>query len=220
MPTNVFFNNFASSQEQNLIEDLIVESIKIYGQDMYYIRRAFGAKDDILNEDDLPTYDHAALIEMYIKNIDGFEGDGDFLSKFNLEIRDSMTLSVARRSFDINVTADNGRTRPLEGDLIYFPLNNKIFEIMHVEHESLFYQMGALQLFDIRVELFEFSNETFSTGVSAIDDLYAAYLTTSNTAIANVDSVDVGADNFEFQSEANTIIDFTESDPFSEGGSW
>ena len=220
MATNVFFNNYGASQEQYLIEDLIIESIKMYGQDVYYINRTLGAEDRILREDDLPTFDAAYQMEMYIKNIDGFEGDGDFLSKFGLEIRDEITFTLARRIFEQEVTLNESKNNPYVGDLIYFTLNNKIFEIKFVEHESIFYQMGALQVYDIRCDLFEYSGEKFSTGITDIDTKFNQIVFTSNDAIANVESVDTLARNFSIESEADGIIDFSEADPFSEGGRW
>ena len=220
MATSLYFNNFGSSMEQYLIEDLVIESIKIHGHDVYYITRTAGAKDDILNEDDLSEFKRADFIEMYIKNIDGFEGEGDFLSRFGLEIRDEMTLTIARRTFELEVSQYTGNDRPLEGDLIYFPLNKKMYEIKFVEHEPVFYQMGALQMYDLRVELFEYSQETFNTGLEEIDDLYEFYETTSNTSIEFLETQDELADNYAIEQASDDIIDFSEADPFSSGGRW
>tara|TARA_R110002124_G_scaffold1198_18_gene6562 strand:- start:1826 stop:2488 length:663 start_codon:yes stop_codon:yes gene_type:complete len=218
MATSVYFNNFEASMEQYLIEDLVIESIKIHGHDIYYITRTAGAVDDVLNEDDLSEYKRADFIDMYIKNFDGFEGEGDFLSKFGLEIRDEMTLTIARRTFELDVAQYTGNDRPLEGDLIYFPLNKKMFEVKFVEHEPVFYQMGALQMYDLRCEMFEYSQETFSTGVSEIDTLFAGFETTSNTSIEFLETQDSFADNSTIETAADSIIDFSEADPFSEGG--
>ena len=218
MATSVYFNNFEASMEQYLIEDLVIESIKIHGHDIYYITRTVGAVDDVLNEDDLSEYKRADFIDMYIKNFDGFEGEGDFLSKFGLEIRDEMTLTIARRTFELDVGQYTGNDRPLEGDLIYFPLNKKMFEIKFVEHEPVFYQMGALQMYDLRCEMFEYSQESFSTGVAEIDTLFANFETTSNTSIEYLETQDSFADNSTFETAADGIIDFSEADPFSEGG--
>ena len=218
MATSVYFNNFEASMEQYLIEDLVIESIKIHGHDIYYITRTAGAVDDVLNEDDLSEYKRADFIDMYIKNFDGFEGEGDFLSKFGLEIRDEMTLTIARRTFELDVAQYTGNDRPLEGDLIYFPLNKKMFEIKFVEHEPVFYQMGALQMYDLRCEMFEYSQETFSTGVAEIDTLFAGFETTSNTSIEYLETQDSFADNSTIETAADGIIDFSEADPFSEGG--
>ena len=216
MATNFYFNNFTNSMEQTLIEDLMIESIRIYGHDVWYIPRTLGAVDDLLNEDDLSIFGEAHMIEMYIKNVDGFEGEGDFLSKFGLQIRDSITFTVSIRKFNEDVGAFLEKIRPNEGDLIYFPLNRKMFEVQHVEHEAIFYQMGALQTYDLRCELFEYSNERFQTGYPEIDTLFAAYNTTSNSAIANVESVDLIGDNFTIETEADAILDFSEINPFGE----
>ena len=129
--------------EQSLIEDLVVESIQIYGVDVWYLPRTIASKDDILNEDDLSTFNDAYLVEMYVKSVDGFEGEGDFLSKFGLQIRDSITMTMAQRTYELEIGISSEINRPREGDLIYLPLNNKFFELQHVEHEAIFYQIGS-----------------------------------------------------------------------------
>lgn len=213
---NFYFENYENSSEQDLIESLIVESIRIYGTDTWYLPRTLGAEDDLLNEDDLPMFTKAYMMEMYIKNVDGFQGEGDFLSKFGLQIRDSMTLTMANRVFNQEVGTYTGFTRPREGDLIYLPLNNKMFEIQHVEHEAVFYQMGALQMYDIRCELMEYSDERFATGMPFIDNLFANMQKTSNTSIDAIEGFDPFADNKTIQLEANTVLDFTETNPFGD----
>ena len=250
MPTtNLYFNNHAFSGEQNLIEDLIIESIKIYGVDCYYIPRTVVNEDLVFGEDTLSKFDDAYLIEMYIKSVDGFEGEGDFLSKFNIEIRDEMVLTVSRRRFGEEIdlrdtTKDLGR--PAEGDLIYFPLNNKVFEVKFVEHEAVFYQMGSLQTYDLRCELFEYSHERLDTGIAAIDSIEDAYsgdflselrLEDGSTLVTETglgllpfnlegdhdgvaETNDKGAANEQFKSDSIDFIDFSEMNPFSEGDSW
>lgn len=240
MATNFFFNNFSSSMEQQLLESLIVESIKIYGYDVYYLPRTLVEKDTIYGEDPSSRYDTNYGIEMYIKSVDGFQGDGDFLSKFNLEIRDSVIFTVARKTFMDEVATTEGTVRPNEGDLIYFPLNKKIFQIKFVEHESMFYQLGSLPVFDLTCELFEYSGEVLNTGIKNIDDLQQLYSpATSTYAILtqdtnpysltdedgfklvnesyDVDNFDIMADNDEIEAEADGFIDFSVRDPFSEG---
>jgi hypothetical protein len=202
--------------EQQLIEDLIIESIKVYGHDVWYVNRSITAKDEILNEDDLSIFDQAYMIEMYIKNVEGFEGEGDFLSKFGLQIRDSITFTVSIRSFDQEVGLHTEDVRPFEGDLIYFPLNNKVFKIMHVEHEAIFYQMGQLQTYDLRCELFEYSNERFDTGIPEVDEVLSAYVTTTQDAIDNIENYDAAADNQSIETIGSDFLDFTESNPFGE----
>lgn len=202
--------------EQTLIEDLVIESIRIYGIDTWYISRNRLNNDDILNEDDLPIFDQAYLAEMYVKNVDAFEGEGDFLSKFGLQIRDSMTMTVAIRVFEQEIARYTNDLRPREGDLLYFPLNNKIFEIMHVEHEAIFYQMGTLQTYDLRCELFEYSNERFQTGIEEIDTRFDGYVTTGATTIQELEQIDPIADNATHEALADNIVDFTASNPFGE----
>lgn len=240
MPTSVFFNNFQSSQEQLLIENLVIESIKIYGHDVYYCPRTLKAKDEIYNEDAVSVYNTSFYVEMYVKNIMGFQGDGDFMSKFNLQIRDQMILTIAKRTFYDEIGNVEGLDRPQEGDLIYFPLNKKIFVVKFVEHEPVFYQMGALQMYDLTCELWEYSNEKMNTGIADIDKLQKDYSfdmstysfqTENEFVIVTEDGFDliqeafnyvqqtgdVFEDNSELQDATNEIIDFSEIDPFSEG---
>jgi hypothetical protein len=222
MATNVFFRNYNNFNEQQLIDDLVIESIRMYGVDLEFLPRTAGSIDNILNEDDTPLYNRVFKFEAYVKNVEGFEGEGDFLSKFGLQIRDQVTFTVAVRTFERYVTKDEPQQlRPFEGDLIYFPLNGKIFKIMHVEHESVFYQMGSLQTYDLKCELMEYSNERIQTGYEHIDNVFKDIVTTiggtanvaSLEALANTDPI---ADNFYFEKDADGIIDFSEIDPFSE----
>lgn len=176
--TNFYFNTLGHYGEQNLIEDLIVESIKIYGIDCYYMPRTIVNEDNLFGEDTLSKFEDAYPLEMYIKSVNGFEGDGTFLSKFGLEIRDEMVLSVAQRRFGEEISYDNTTKeagRPVEGDLIFFPLNNKIYEVKFVEHEVVFYQMGKLQTYDLTCELFEYSSERIDTGIQVIDAIEDKY---------------------------------------------
>ena len=222
MATNAFFNNYNNFVEQQLIDDLVIESIKMFGVDIIYITRSADSRDYVLNEDDTPIYDETYEFETYVKNVDAFEGQGDFLSKFGLEIRDQMTLTVANRTFEKFVTRErNARTRPLEGDFIYFPLNEKIFKVVEVEHESVFYQGGTLQVFDMKCELAEYSGERFETGRDNIDTFFDSINTNSlvnaNTGtLEGLGDVDPGASNLYFEQDGDSIIDFSEIDPFSE----
>jgi len=122
-------------------------------------------EDTILGEDSISEYKDAYSVEMYIKSVDGFEGEGDLVSKFGLEVRDQIIFSMSRRAWE---GLDIG-TRPKEGDLIYFGLTSKLFQIMFVEHETPFYQAGALPTFDLTCELFTYSDEAMDTGVDEID---------------------------------------------------
>jgi hypothetical protein len=221
MATNVFFRNYDNTYEQNLIDDLVIESISIYGVDLIYITSSLpeGTTDEILNENDLRLFDTTYDFEAYVKNVDGFEGEGDFLSKFGLQIRDSVTFTVAIRTFERFVTKeDQTLVRPREGDLIYFPLNEKMFVVQDVEHESVFYQSGALQVYDMRCELFEYSGERIETGRDNIDTFYVEAKENFDSAdtLSKLQDLDSAADNLEFETVADDIIDFSEIDPFSE----
>ena len=146
MPTNSYFNHLHNTSEQNLHQDLIIESIKNFGVDNYYLPRQYMNEDLLLGEDTISQFNQSHLIEMYVKSVDGFEGEGDFISRFGLEIRDQVVFSVARRRWE---NLDTGYDRPREGDVIFFPLNKKLYEVRFVEHESMFYQFGKLPIFDL-----------------------------------------------------------------------
>ena len=165
MAINKYFVNYNSKYEQNLLEDLVVETIKIHGLDMYYIPRELVDRENIFGDDPISNFRQHFIIEMYIQSVDGFEGDGDIIGKFGLEIRDSATLIVSKKRFQ-NVT---DKFRPLEGDLIYFPLSKKFFEIKFVEHENPFYQLGKNYVYSLSVELFQFSEEEIFTQIEEID---------------------------------------------------
>lgn len=214
MATNSYFNNFNQTAEQDLIEDLNIEALKMYGFDIMYLPRTLGAEDTIFNEDRLPEFNSIYPIEVYIKNVDNFEGEGDFLSKFGLQIRDSITFTVSNKRFNEEIGTPESIPRPREGDLIYFPLNEKMFEIMHTEHESVFYQLGKLYVYDMKCELMEYSDQRFNTGNTTIDELFTDYVKTSNSAISNVDTVDSISDNYNYETEGNDILDFSVENPF------
>ena len=282
---NQYFNNFNYGREQDLVEDLTIECLKIYGYNVKYIPSVFVREDPLFGEDTLRKFDDAVDLEMYIKNVEGFEGEGDFLSKFNLEIRDQITLTVARKRFDqakseklttevgYNILTEDADTnapsrqylstayagdsiqleegglegysittnRPTEGDLIYFPLVKKLFEIKFVEHEQVFYQTGRLQTYDIRCELFEYSSEQIDTGISDIDSIEDNYTTDilayemlleDDEKLLNedggtimqeyrVEDSQLTANNSYFQSNdpifsPSSVLDFSEMNPFSD----
>lgn len=171
MPTNVYFNH-AVSTEQHLYEDLVVESLRFYGHECFYLPREIVEEDSILGEDIQSTFGDAYSVEMYIENTEGFEGEGDLFSKFGVQIRDQATFVLSLRSWERFISLDSNLAsslRPNEGDLIYFPLSGSLFEIKFVEHENPFYQVGKLFVFKMQCELFEYSGEDFDTGVTNID---------------------------------------------------
>jgi hypothetical protein len=219
MPS-VYFDNFNNYGEQDLIESLVVESISIYGHTVYYLPRTLVAKDDIYGEDKLSTYTDLFEFDMYIKSFDSYEGDGQFLSKFNLEVRDSATFSIARRSFGNEIASQRPDIqRPREGDLVYSTMMKKMFVIKYVNQTAIFYQMGELQIWDISCDVWEYSNERFDTGNAEIDAIEEDYTVSNVTNEEDYEAamLDVFATNKEFQEEGNGILDWTNVDPFSGG---
>jgi len=236
--TNFFINNFQSSQEQQLLENLIIESIRFYGQDMYYIPRKLNNYDAVYGADDQSSYENSYMVEMYIKSIDGFQGDGDFMSKFGIEIRDQVVFSVAQRIFNEEIGTFTTQPRPNEGDLIYFPLNQKCFQIKYVNKFEMFYPLGKLYTWEMTCELFEYAGETMNTGIPEIDILQKKYdtnvynwslkdqdgnllLTEDGDLIvlegSGVDDLIPAAENDEIQRESDLFVDFSAVDPFSQG---
>ena len=272
MTTNKYFNNFTYGREQDTQDDLIVESIKIYGQDVKYMPRTLVKEDDLFGEDILSKFETAVDLEMYIKNTTGFEGEGDFLSKFGLEIRDQVTFTMARKRWDqittekiidevgfnyqietantgaysnshslmLETGSANGysisSSRPNEGDLIFFPLNEKLYEIKFVEHEEIFYPHGKLYTYDLTCELFQYSSQQLDTGNTAIDSLELSYsadqlfyqftLENGDTLTGEdgdyiiqeyrLETTDNAANNEFFTQQSLDFIDFSETNPFSE----
>ncbi len=194
MPTSNYFQKFDHNNEQNLLQDLMVESIQIFGHDVSYLPRTKNNVDNIYGEDPTSSFESAYPIEMYIKNTDGFEGEGAFVGRFGLEIREQITFSVARRTWD----GQGISVRPLEGDLIWMPLTSKLFEIQFVEHQAVFYQMGKLPIYDLSCELFEYSDEDIDTGIAAIDKVEVEnaysieYVYSANSGVFTTDETVTG----------------------------
>lgn len=173
MAKNVYFSGGTRS-EQRLYEDLIIESLKIYGHDVYYLPREIVNKDDLFTEDVLSKFDENYMIEMYISNYEGFEGDGSLLSKFGVRIADEATFIIAKRRWEDLISSSNNLVsafRPNEGDAIYLPLTDQLFQIKFVEHEKPFRQLDGIQTYGLVAELMEFSNERLDTGIAEIDNL-------------------------------------------------
>lgn len=270
MSTNQYLNNFTSNKAQFMAERLTLESIKMFGYDVRYITRKLGSVDHLFGEDRLSTFENAPEIEMYIKNIDGFAGQGRFLSKFGIEIRDQITFTVAKLRWDQTRTekplTENGWTiqleerksyasnettalmleagnidaysiesdRPMEGDLIYFPLTNRFFEIKYVNYETVFYSFGSLQIYDLECEVFEYSSEVFDTKDIEINDLANSLssdvlfhelvmedgfklISENDSAIIHedvmIENSVISANNNLFKTEAESIIDWSQVSP-------
>jgi hypothetical protein len=235
MTRNVYFSH-GTKNEQYLIEDLIVESLSIYGQDMFYIPRKLVGKDEILGEDRLSQFLDAYPIEMYFENVTDYGGQGSFIQKFGLFNESSATFTVARRRWD-QLIGRFGQTiipaRPAEGDLLYFPLTKGLFEIKYVDHLDPFFQLGKLYIYKLQVELFQYASETIQTGIPDIDVFeelksygeYGLLLETGDLMLAEngqqlgggygTDEVTSFGDNEKFRKEMRDII-FNEDNPFGD----
>ena len=167
MATNLYFQNVSSHAEQELINSLTSEVIQIHGLDVFYLPRTLVKEDLLMGEDVLSKFSTVYEIEMYLKSTEGFGGEGDLVSKFGLDVRDEVIFTVHRDRFELATDM----SKPLEGDLIYLPVNKGLFEIKFVEHEQPFYQSGKNYSFDITCELFQYAEEQLDTGVSEIDSI-------------------------------------------------
>lgn len=177
MATNLYFSQKVSG-EQNLYEDIVIESLKMYGQDVYYLPRTIVNEDRVFGDDVPSRFSSSYKVEMYVENVEGFDGEGDLFTKFGIEIRDQATFVVARRRWSATVNKydnDINSDRPREGDLVYLPLSNSMFQIMAVEHEQPFYQLSNLAVYKLRCELFEYNDEDLDTNIDAIDSIERDY---------------------------------------------
>jgi len=248
MPTNVYFDT-GTKPEQALYEDLMIEQLRIYGQDVYYIPRKMAGTDSIWQEDISSSFESSYLIEMYMENIDGYEGEKELMSKFGLDIQDDATFVVARRRWEQFVSVDNNiivSSRPNEGDLIYFPKGNKLFEITFVDHDDPFYQVQNLPTYKLKCKTFEYASEVIDTGIAEIDaietdnslDQLSHQMTledgsgsmilenTVENAAASyiiletydIATIDENSQNEDFELADDNILDFTESNPFGDAG--
>lgn len=167
-----YFNTTGTSSEQDLYESLIVESIDFMGIDLYYIPRTIVAKDGILGEDRLSEFKNKYLVRGYWETIDTFGGQGAFIGKIGLQIEQTGTFTIAQKTWQ-SAVGRYGTTilssRPAEGDLIYWPMTDGLFEIKFVQHENPFYNVGRLYVYKLEVELFQYASEKIDTGLPAID---------------------------------------------------
>lgn len=237
MSTSTFFDNINNVNEQSLYEDLIIESIQIYGIDMIYLPRTLNNLDQIYLQDDISTYNQAIEIPLYVKTYQGFEGEGSLFTKFGLEIRDQITFTIAKRVFDNEIGTPYSLSRPKESDLIYYPLNKKLFQVKYVENKPIHYPFGFLPTYDVFCELFEYSNEKFNTGIADLDRLEKTYSTDIYDFVLKDENgkaikdekgnvllgpgyepavTDPLENNDEFVANGEPLVDFSETDPWSE----
>jgi len=210
MTTNKYFNNgsgLGTESEQDISEDNIIEVIQMAGHDVYYIPRTLFAEDKFFNEVTQEVFNDYHKIEMYINNITDFGGQGDYMSKFGLNVEDTVEFLVSRKRYLEETTIVN----PSEGDLIYFPLSKHLFQIDFVEDEpgnagsiNQFYQLSRLYTFLLKCTLFDYSYEEFDTGIEILDDTFKPDTYTPK----EYDRQE------EINTEAEDTLDFSESNPF------
>lgn len=223
MPTNFYFNNFPANQitsEQLLVEDLVIEAMQIHGMDVFYLPRSVRTGNEIdylYGEDTLKEYRVAYPIEMYMENVTGMEGEGDFISKFGLDIKDEVTMLVSRRRFKYT-TGQSNLMHPREGDLVYIPLVQNFFEITYVEDENdqaMMYTLGRgrggnFYVYALKMKQFVFSNEIISTGVDEVDEQIRDNYTRSQLNFSiSTGSGTYTADEIVFQSPDGTVANAT-----------
>jgi len=216
MATNPYFNHHGiNTPENRLIENLMIESIKTYGIDVYYLPRTLNNEDTLMGEDASASYNSAHTIEMYIKTVDGFEGSGDFIAKWGLQIKDQITFTVAKRRWqELGLSTDGRAKIPHEGDLIYFPITKAIFQILFIEDEAIFYQTGQLQSYDMLCEMFTYSDQTFDTGIDVLDAI-------ERTHSYSVDfTMDSGSGNYTVGETVYQGDSLAEATVKGEVGSW
>ena len=246
MATNVYFqsgNTAGRSSEQSLVEDLVLESIRIYGHDVFYIPRQIVNRDSLFDEDALSEFKQAYPVEMYLENVDGYEGEGDLFTRFGIEIRQSATFVLSKRRWDDLVSTNPGPfqldARPAEGDLLYFEKTGSLFQIKLVEFQNPFYQLGKIYVFKLQVELFDYSSENIETGITDLDaietnqsvNVFEFQFQLENGDLLKLENSDTlilenfssqralaNTDNSDFDTlnDLDNILDFTESNPFGE----
>jgi len=209
---NPYFNfagqNGDNNNERLLTTGFLTEAIQQFGQPIKYMPRTLVKEDQLYGEDVLSAFNTDSFeIEAYLENIDAFDGDGDFLSEYGVIIKDQAKIRLSRTRFDEEiVTAGLTIVRPREGDLIYLPMNNEIFEIKFVFDEDQFYPGGILPSYVLTCESFSYSMETINTGDPAVDKVSGVDLT--DTITPNI------GDNEEIQTQSDILVDFSENNPF------
>jgi len=196
MATNTYFSQ-GTTGEQDLTQSLVNEQIKMFGRDVYYIPRTLVKQDTVFGEDTMSKFEGAYLIEAFIEDNSGFRGDGDMFTKFGVQIADQATFVISRTRFTEAVD-DNATLivegRPNEGDLVYFPMANKIFEIQFVEYEVPFFTLGKIYTWGLRCELFQYSDEDIDTGITEVDAIEVNYANAISVNVAEGGSGDFVAE--------------------------
>lgn len=206
MATNQYFQHYAATNEQDLIESLIVESIQTTGLDVTYIEREQLNVDYLYNEDPTNAFNSSTVIEMYPASVDGFDGDGEMFTSFGIDIKKTATFIVSKKRFGEELPL---LTRPREGDLIYMPVTNTLLEVKFVNNESPFFEKGKQYVYELKLETFEYSYEEIQTNDFDIDAELDNMFNTQPDVIVE----DYG-DNDDLESDPAQDIVFDPSNPF------
>lgn len=204
MPTSVYFNNQGATREQWLLEDLIIESIRNHGIDVYYMPRASQSTiDTLFGDDPVKYYNQAIKIDVYLETFQDYEGNKEFFSKFGLQIDETARVAVARRTFE-KIVGKALRNVPKEGDLIYLPIQQKLMEIKFVEEERNFFQLGRNgnnpYMYVLNIETFKYNGELLDTGIEEIDDIANRVAQSVNyTLTANASSASYNTNEIVYQ---------------------
>lgn len=244
--TNYLFPNRGTRGETTLVENLIDESIRQHGQELFYIPRTLVAVDEIMGEDRLSQFKGSYKVVCYLDNVDNFGGGGSFLEKFGYFVSEQATFTISKREWN-GAVGRFGATilpnRPCEGDLLWFPMTDSLFEIKYVDHQGEgaggFYQLGKLYTYKLKCELFSFSSERFETGISEVDDyaMAATFDLLNNSDVTSEIDLPIGTEDSaktvaeenippkkeqawdksdDLNTEADKILDDIEKNPFAD----
>ena len=212
---NPYFNNYNNRREQLLYESLIIEAIQSKGVKVIYLPRESVIRDKIFGEDIIAKYQASFQIEAYMETIEGFDGEGYLASNLGIQINDTTIFTISKRRF---LETIKNRTKPLEGDLIYFPLSDSLFEINKVSNKSPFFQLGRQHIFKLDCELYTYSHEDFDTKHSNIDNIMSEHNDINN--ILNADNIPIEQEGSKLVIENSTpdiiINRFDPNNPFGE----
>jgi hypothetical protein len=216
MASNPYYNYFTQTNEQDLMEDLVVESVKQYAHDVYYLPRDVNILDKLMTEPITQSFNHALSVECYVQNWSEMGGEGQLMAQFGLEIRDQMKFILTKRSHNQFILPTTGKSRPNEGDCIYIPMLKNVYQISYVSDSNpAFYILGKNYAWEVTCDLLEFNNEQFNTGVSVIDELNPPFEHLSDPDY-ELENYDKTAQNQFIQNESDEIIDWSEKSPFGE----
>lgn len=206
MTVNSYVNNYYAENEQNLTDSLIIEAIQHKGVDMYYLPRTHNNYNFLFGEDPTSSFESCTVIEMYCSDVNGFGGDGELMSKFGLQVKDTATFILNKTRFKQEFPDD---IRPREGDILFMPITNAILEIKFVNHESPFFEQGRQFVFELKTETFELSQEEFATGNNDVDDFVKSLMVSDPE-----NEVEVYGDNVEIEERTESQTIFNPNDPF------